>query len=214
VKVEIWSDVVCPWCYIGKRRFETALAQFERADEVEVVWRSFELDPDAPRTQADSSLEHLARKYGMSVDQARASQNHVTELAAAEGLEYRLADVRRGNSFDAHRLLHLARERGKQDELKERLLRAYFSEGEPIGEPEALGRLPVEVGLDRMEVAEMLAGDRFAREVRDDEHSARLLGIRGVPFFVLDERYGIEGAQPAESILQALRTAGSPASVR
>jgi predicted DsbA family dithiol-disulfide isomerase len=211
VKVEIWSDVVCPWCYIGKRRFETALAQFEQAREVEVVWRSFELDPDAPRSQAGSAVEHLARKYGMSLDQARASQDHLTQLAAAEGLAYRLADVRRGNSFDAHRLLHLALGHGKQDELKERLLRAYFTEGAPIGEPETLEQLAAEVGLDRTEVAETLAGDRFAQEVRDDEHSARLLGIRGVPFFVVDERYAIEGAQPAESILHALRHAGSPA---
>jgi len=213
VKVEIWSDVVCPWCYIGKRRFEEALAGFEGAGDVEVVWRSFELDPDAPRTQSGTSIEHLARKYGLSPDQARASQEHVTRVASEEGLDYRLADLRRGNSFDAHRLLHLAREHGKQDALKERLLRAYFSEGQPIGEPAVLEQLAVEVGLDRTEVAETLASDRFGEDVRDDERSARLLGIRGVPFFVFDDRYGIEGAQPAESILQALRNARSPASI-
>jgi predicted DsbA family dithiol-disulfide isomerase len=209
MRVEIWSDVVCPWCYIGKRRFETALAEFEGAGAVEVVWRSFELDPEAPRVQEGSSVEHLARKYGMSVEQARSSQDRVTQVAAGLGLDYRLADVRRGNSFDAHRLLHLALAHGKQDELKERLLRAYFGEGEPIGEPEVLVRLAVEVGLDGTEAAETLAGDRFAEDVRADEQRARSLGIRGVPFFVLDERYGIEGAQPPESILHALREAAS-----
>lgn len=212
--VEIWSDIACPWCYIGKRRFEAALAEFEHRDEVQVTWRSFELDPGAPHEREGDLTQLLAKKYGMPIERARATQQQMTETAAAEGVAFRFDAVRSGSTFDAHRIVHLAEEHGLQDQMKERLLRAYFSEGEPIGEPEALGRLPVEVGLDRMEVAEMLAGDRFARAVRDDEHSARLLGIRGVPFFVLDERYGIEGAQPAESILQALRTAGSPASVR
>jgi predicted DsbA family dithiol-disulfide isomerase len=213
VKVEIWSDVVCPWCYIGKRRFEAALAGFEQADEVELVWRSFELDPDAPRAQEGSSLEHLAGKYGMSLEQARAAQDRVSELAQAEGLDYRLAETRRGNSFDAHRLLHLARTRGAQDVLKERLMHAYFSEGSPIAEPDVLERLGVEAGLERAEVAETLAGDRFAEEVRDDERRARALGIRAVPFFVIDERFGIEGAQPSASILDALRHAAAPGAV-
>ena len=209
MKVEVWSDVVCPWCYIGKRRLEAALAGFERAGEVEVVWRSFELDPDAPPLQEGSSTEQLARKYGIPVEQARASQARLTEVAAGEGLAYRLAETRRGNSFDAHRLLHLAAARGRQDALKERLLLGYLGEGEPIGDPEALERLAVEAGLDRAEVAETLAGDRFGEEVRADERRARLLGIRAVPFFVIDGRYGVEGAQPAESILDALRHACS-----
>jgi predicted DsbA family dithiol-disulfide isomerase len=211
VKVEIWSDVVCPWCYIGKRRFEQALARFESAAEVEVVWRSFELDPDAPRAPQGSATEQLARKYGMSPEQARAALGRVSEAAAGEGLSYRLAESRRGNSFDAHRLLHLARARGRQDELKERLLRATFCERAAIGEPDVLEGLAVEAGLEQAEVAETLAGGRFGDEVRADERAARLLGIAAVPFFVIDERYGVEGAQPAEVILGALRQAASAA---
>jgi predicted DsbA family dithiol-disulfide isomerase len=207
VKVEIWSDVVCPWCYIGKRRFESALSGYEHASAVEVIWRSFELDPDAPQLQHESSLDHLAQKYGMTLTEAGAAQARVSDIAAQEGLDYRLADTQRGNSFDAHRLLHLARLRGVQSELKERLLRGYFTEAEQIGDASTLERLATQVGLERREVAETLAGDRFADEVRADETRARTLGIRAVPFFVLDERIGIEGAQPAELILQGLRQA-------
>jgi predicted DsbA family dithiol-disulfide isomerase len=211
VKVEIWSDVVCPWCYVGKRRFESALARFAHPDEVEVVWRSFELDPAAPRMREGTSAEHLARKYGMTAEQVAASQARLTALAAAEGLEYHLDRTRGGNTFDAHRLLHLAAEHGLQNELKERLLHAYFTEVEAIGEPAVLERLAVEAGLDRAEVAEVLAGNRYAEDVRADERRAHLLGIHAVPFFVVDERYGIEGAQPAELILHALRQAASEA---
>jgi predicted DsbA family dithiol-disulfide isomerase len=209
MKVEIWSDIVCPWCYIGKRRFEAALAGFDRRDEVEVVWRSFELDPEAPPRRELSSTEHLAKKYGMPLAQAVTSQQRITTIASAEGLEYDLGASKGGNSFDAHRLLHLAAATGFQGELKERLLRAYFSEGEAIGEPDVLERIAVETGLDAAEVTDLLTGDRFAAEVRDDEQRARALGINGVPFFVIDERYGISGAQPAELIGSALEQAWS-----
>lgn len=211
VKVEIWSDVVCPWCYIGKRRFERALAELGDAADVEVVWRSFELDPGAPRVQDEPAVEHLARKYGLTVEQAEESQARVTEIAAGEGLDYRLADAQRGNSFDAHRLIHLGRVHGLQDAVKERFLRAYFTEAEPIGEPETLARLAVEAGLDPAEVAETLATDRFADEVRDDERRARLLGINGVPFFVVDERLGVSGAQPTDVFVRALEQAAQTA---
>src|SRR5207248_8521488 len=130
MKVEIWSDVVCPWCYIGKRRFESALAGFEHRDDVEVVWRSFELDPSAPARRSGDSAQRLADKYGMSREQAVASQDRLTEMAAGEGLAFHFENAQSGNTFDAHRLLHLASERGLQDEVKERLFRAYFSEGE------------------------------------------------------------------------------------
>jgi predicted DsbA family dithiol-disulfide isomerase len=209
VKVEVWSDVLCPWCYVGKRRLESALAEFEHAGEVEVVWRSFELDPDAPRVQELPPSEHLQRRYGWSAEQVEASWARLRSLGAAEGLELRLEATRRGNSFDAHRLLHLARERGLQDELKERFLRAYFTESEPIGEPAALERLAVEVGLERDEVAEVLSTERYADAVRADEQAAYLLGINGVPFFVVGDRYGISGAQPAELIRAALERAWS-----
>jgi predicted DsbA family dithiol-disulfide isomerase len=207
MKVEIWSDVVCPWCYVGKRRFESALSRFEHADEVEVVWRSFELDPEAPRRREGTAAEHLGRKYGMSEEQVAASWERLAGLAEAEGLEYHLDRTAGGSSFDAHRLIHLAAAHGMQDEMKERLLLAYFTEGAAIGEPEVLQRLGVEVGLDGAEVAELLAGDRFAAEVREDEHRAQLFGISGVPFFGIDERYGVSGAQSADLILSALEQA-------
>ncbi len=204
MKVEIWSDIICPWCYIGKRRFEAALERFVHRDKVEVMWRSFELDPSAPRRRELEYSEHLAKKYGMSLEQAEASQQRLTDLATAAGLEYHLGATKGGNSFDAHRLLHLAAASGLQDALNERLLRGYFTEGEAIGEPDVLAHLAVEAGLDRDEAVGLLAGDRFSEEVRVDERRARLLGINGVPFFAIDERYGISGAQPSELILSAL----------
>jgi predicted DsbA family dithiol-disulfide isomerase len=207
VKVEIWSDVVCPWCYVGKRRFESALARFEHGGEVDVVWRSFELDPDAPRRRAGTASEHLARKYGRTEEQVADSWRNLTALAAEEGLDYHLESTAGGNSFDAHRLIHLGAAHGLQDAVKERLLRAYFTDGEAIGEPEVLQRLGVESGLDADEVAELLAGDRFATAVREDERRAQLLGINGVPFFAIDDRYGVSGAQPADLLLSALEQA-------
>jgi len=201
MKVEIWSDVVCPWCYIGKRRFESALAQFEHAGEVEVVWKSFELDPDAPGRRGPT-LEHLARKYGISEEQARSMHERMTAVAAELGLEYHLDETQGGNTCDAHRLLQAAKERGLGDAMKERLMLAYFTESEPVGDREVLARLGAEVGLE--DAADVLASDAFGDAVRGDEREARLLGISAVPFFVVDRYYGIEGAQPPETILQAL----------
>jgi predicted DsbA family dithiol-disulfide isomerase len=198
--VEIWSDVVCPWCYVGKRRFEKALAAFDHRDEVEVIWRSFELDPNAPPEREHSGAEHLAAKYGMSVEQAERSNAQMTELAASEGLEYHLDRTRGGNSFDAHRLIHLAKDHGQQDRMMERLMRAYFTEGEPIGDAETLVRIALEMGVDPRGLANGAYGDA----VREDEELARRIGIQGVPFFVLGRRYGVSGAQPAELLLQAL----------
>jgi predicted DsbA family dithiol-disulfide isomerase len=207
MQVEIWSDIVCPWCYIGKRRFEAALAQFENAGEVEVVWRSFELDPNAP-VRRGSTREHLARKYGWTPEQVAASHARLEALAEAEGLEYHLDRTQGGNTFDAHRLLQLAKERGLGGEAKERLMHAYFTEGVPIGEREVVARLGEEIGLD--DAAEVLASDAYAAEVRADEHEARLFGIAAVPFFVIDRYYGIEGAQPPEAILDTLTRAVAP----
>jgi predicted DsbA family dithiol-disulfide isomerase len=208
MQVEIWSDVVCPWCYIGKRRFEEALRRFDGRDDVEVVWRSFELDPGAPAVGVDV-LGHLAEKYGVSTEEARAMQDRVTRAAAGEGLEYHLDKTQRGNSFDAHRLLHLARAHGRQDALKERLFAAYFTDGRPIGDRAVLRELAVDAGLPVAEVDDVLATDRYADAVRDDERTARELGCRGVPFFVVDRRYGTSGAQDPELLLQALRQAAS-----
>ncbi len=203
MQVEIWSDVVCPWCYIGKRRFETALEKFEHADAVDVVWRSFELDPSAPTDGELDLVTRLANKYGVSRAQAEAMNQRVTDLAAAEGLEYRLDIARPGRTFDAHRLLHLAADRDRQDQVKEAMLAAYQTQGEPIADHAALTRVAVAAGLEEGEVREVLAGDRYADGVRHDEREARQLGISGVPFFVIDRRFGVSGAQSSELLLGA-----------
>jgi predicted DsbA family dithiol-disulfide isomerase len=202
--VEIWSDVVCPWCYLGKRRFEHALAGFEHRDEVGVRYRSFELDPAAPNAVHGTPAERLASKYGTSVEQVEASQAQLTAMAAAEGLEYHLDRTPGGNTFDAHRLLQLAAERGVQPAIKERLMRAYFTDSLPIGDHETLVRLVAEAGLDPDEARAVLASDRYAGAVREDEQLAQRIGIRGVPFFVLGRRFGVSGAQPSEILAQAL----------
>jgi predicted DsbA family dithiol-disulfide isomerase len=211
MQVEIWSDIVCPWCYIGKRRFEAALARFAHRDQVAVVWRSFELDPYAPRQAAGSLDDHLARKLGASHAQAAAMNRHVSELAAGEGLDYQLDRAKPGNTFDAHRLIHLAAAHHLQAKAKERLLRAYFTEGRPIGDADTLAAIGVELGLDGVEVRAMLEGDAYADEVRVDQRRAAAYGIRGVPFVVLDERYGVSGAQPAAVFLEALEQAWAAA---
>lgn len=207
VKVEIWSDVVCPWCYVGKRRFEQALAGFPHRDEVEVVWRSFELDPSAPSERTGDYGGHLAGKYGVPLAQAQQMLDTMTATAAQEGLDFSFATARPGSTFDAHRLLHLAAERGVQGAVKERLMRATFTEGEPIGDHDALVRLVAEAGLDADEARAVLASDRYAAEVRGDEQQARAYGISAVPFFVVDGRYGVSGAQPAEALGQVLAQA-------
>lgn len=207
MKVEIWSDVVCPWCYVGKRRFESALSRFEHKADVEVVWRSFELDPGAAAVRDGDPVQRLADKYGMSRAKAQAMNDQLTALAAAEGLEYHLDKARSGNTFDAHRLLHLAAEHGRQDDVKERFLRGYFTETQAIGDSGTLTRLAVDAGLDAAEVRDVLASNKFADEVRADEAQAAAYGISGVPFFVVDERYGISGAQPADVILATLQRA-------
>jgi predicted DsbA family dithiol-disulfide isomerase len=209
--VEIWSDVVCPWCYIGKRRFETALAGFDHRDEVEVVWRSFELNPHAARQEEGGLAQRLARKYGMTLEQASAANARVTAAAAGEGLDFRLDIAQPGNTLDAHRLIHLAREHGLQGVAKERLMAAYFTEGRRIGDPETLVGLLSEIGVSTEDARSALEGDANVAGVRADERVAAELGISGVPFFVLDRRQGVSGAQPPELMLQALRQAWTEA---
>jgi predicted DsbA family dithiol-disulfide isomerase len=204
MKVEIWSDVVCPWCYIGKRRFESALSRFSHRDDVEVVWRSFELDPGAPALRTGDNAERLAAKYGMSRQQAVDSQNRLVQMADQEGLTFHFDRAQSGNTFDAHRLIHLAAEHGQQDAVKERLFRAYFSEGEPIGDAETLVRLVAETGIPAADAQAVLESDKYAEDVRAEEHEATELGVNGVPFFVVDRRYGVSGAQPAEVLLEVL----------
>jgi predicted DsbA family dithiol-disulfide isomerase len=207
MKVEIWSDVVCPWCYVGKRRFETALAQFEHRADVEVHWRSFELDPDAPAIREGDPLQRLVDKYGMTRAQAVAGEARLTGMAAAEGLEFHLDKTRSGNTFDAHRLIHLADAKGIQDAVKERFMRAYFTQSEPVGDHETLTRLAVDAGLDETDVKTVLTSDQYAADVRADEQQAAAYGISGVPFFVVDGRYGVSGAQSPDVLLQTMRTA-------
>jgi predicted DsbA family dithiol-disulfide isomerase len=207
MKVEIWSDVVCPWCYIGKRRFEAALARFEHAADVEVVWRAFELDPTSPVEVTGDYAERIGVKYGTSTEQAQGMVDNMTAVAAQEGLDFRFDLARTGNTFDAHRLLHLAGERGVQDAVKERLLKATFSEGEPIGDHATLVRLVGEAGLATDEARDLLASDRYAAQVREDEQQAHQIGVTGVPFFVIDRKYGVSGAQPVDLLLQALQQA-------
>jgi predicted DsbA family dithiol-disulfide isomerase len=212
--IEIWSDIACPWCYVGKRRFEAALAAFEHRDEVTVTWRSFELDPTAPVQRTVDSATHLAEKYGMSRDEALARQRSLAEVAAGDGLDMRSDLARGGNTFDAHRLVQLAKANGVQDAMKERLMRAYHTEGESIGDTETLRRLAVEVGLPEDEVRDVLARDRYAADVREDERTAMSLGINAVPFFVVDRRLGAAGAHPAQALGELLRRgweAGVPA---
>jgi predicted DsbA family dithiol-disulfide isomerase len=196
--VEIWSDVVCPWCAIGKRRFEQALDGFAHRDEVEVVFRSFELDPRAPERRSGTPAEQIAKKYGMTVEQARTSQDHLAEVAALDGLTMRYDRVQSGNTFDAHRLLHLAAERGCQAQVKGALMERFFADGLAIGVTDELAEAAVTAGLDATEVAEVLAGDRFAEAVRADEARAQELGVTGVPFFLIDGKFAIPGAQSVE----------------
>lgn len=225
MQVEIWSDVVCPWCYIGKRRFETALDGFAQRDQIELEWKSFELDPGARSHNADDPTDEgyadrLATKYGTSLAGAQQMLDTMTASAADEGLDFQFEKAVKANTFDAHQVIHLAGERGVQDAVKERLLLGYFSQGEAVGDRTVLARLAAEAGLDAEEVSEALADQRYAGAVREDEAEASRLGIGAVPFFVLNpdpshvgggyarplpRRYGIAGAKPAEQILEVLQ---------
>src|SRR3954463_1163264 len=224
MQVEVWSDVVCPWCYIGKRRLETALEKFPHRDQVEVVWRSFQLDPTIPRAkrtprpaptppggETHPTLPALAAKYGRNVEEMRGTMAHVEQLAAGEGLEYHLADGISGNTGLAHELLHLAAERGLGGALKERLLHAHFIEGRPVFDVDSLVALGAEVGRAEAEAREVLTDRRYRAAVREDAATAQALGATGVPFFVVDRKYGAAGAQPAELLLQILERAWADA---
>ncbi|MEZ4222275.1 MAG: DsbA family oxidoreductase [Polyangiaceae bacterium] len=229
LEVQIWSDIACPWCYVGKRHWEAALREFEHADAVRLRWRSFELDPSARTAKLDPSARtakldpsaravtsdddyvgRLAKKYGTTHEQAQAMIDRMVGVASQAGIEMRFDRIRSGNTFDAHRLLHLAHERGRQNELKERLLRAYFCEGALMSDGATLASLAGEVGLDVEEASFVLNSDAHAAEVRTDEATARQLGINGVPFFVIGH-YGVSGAQPAAVLGQVLRKAWADA---
>lgn len=207
MQVEIWSDIVCPWCYIGKRRFEKALESFEHADEVEVTWRSFQLDPGFPRGEGVPVYDALSAKMGAPREQVRAMTEQVTQVAAQEGLEYDFASGVMVNTFDAHRLVHLAQSRGLGDAAHERFMDAQLVQARDLSDPENLVAVAVEIGLEEREVREVLAGDAFTAEVEADIDTARRLGATGVPFFVMDRAFGVSGAQPVEVFASALEKA-------
>lgn len=205
--VEIWSDIACPWCYVGKRRFEQALGDFEHRDRVDVVWRSFQLDPAAPPERQGNYRDMLARKYGRPPEQAQAMLDEMTEMGAAEGLKLRFDLIRPGNTMDGHRILHLAATEGKQHEMKERLMRAYLCEGELISDHPTLARLADEVGLPADRVEEVLGSREFADRIEAELDLGVDFGISGVPFFVLERKMGGAGAQPVEVFGQLLQKA-------
>lgn len=205
--MEIWSDLACPWCYIGKRRLEAALARFEHGRAVDVTWRSFELDPVSPRLRDGDPTRSLAAKYEVTLEQAAAFQARMTEAAAGEGLVFDLSAIRPGNTFDAHRLLRLAVDEGLGGALHEQLFAAYLCEGQPIGDPGVLVRLAEETGVDPERARMVLDSDTYASQVRADEAEAGALGITAVPFFVIDRTYEISGAQPPKLLLAALQRA-------
>jgi predicted DsbA family dithiol-disulfide isomerase len=207
MQVQIWSDVVCPYCYIGKREFEKALAQFPHRDQVSVEWKSFELDRQAAVDCPDDMYDHLAKKYGRTREQAREMVAGVVERARSVGLNYDMDHAVITNSFDAHRLIQFAKTKGRGDAAEERLFKAFFVLGEHIGDKAVLQRIAGEIGLNGEEVREMLTGDHFTEAVEADEYEAQQIGVRGVPFFVLDNRYAVTGAQSSEHFLGALMQA-------
>jgi predicted DsbA family dithiol-disulfide isomerase len=211
--VDVWSDVVCPWCFVGKRRLDAAIFELPWRDSVEVRWHAFELDPSSPRQVEGSNVERLARKYRMPLAQAQQLIDRMTETGKADGIAFDFPRTRSGNTFDAHRLLHEAGRQGpaQQNALQERLFRAYFSEGEAVGDRETLVRLAEAAGLDGERARTVVYGDAWDEAVRADERQAASLGIGGVPFFVIDGRYGVSGAQPVELLRSALEKAWAEA---
>jgi predicted DsbA family dithiol-disulfide isomerase len=215
MRIDVWSDVVCPWCYIGKRRLEQALT--ENGDQAEIVWHSFQLDPSSTNDDPRDLPTRLGEKYGRGREWGVQANAHVTEIAAELGLDYHLDQAKSANTVDAHRLLHLARElveagqvpADTQDRLKERLLKAYFTDGLPVGDHATLTELATEVGLPSDRVADVLASTTYAEDVAADQAQALAYGANGVPFFVIDEKYGVSGAQPVEVFREALRRANA-----
>lgn len=210
IKLDIWSDVICPWCYIGKRRLEAGIAQYQQSPDallIEVEYHSFELSSDTPVDFDGSVADFLADRKGMSREQATQMLQHVTDTAASVGLDYHFEQVQHTNTLKAHELLHFASAHGKQSELQERLMRAYFTEGRHIGRDADLADLAADIGLDREEALHALANGTYGEAVRDDIRTAMQLGITGVPFFVIDGTFGISGAQPPEVFAEALAKA-------
>ncbi len=204
MKIEIWSDVMCPFCYIGKRKFEKALEQFPNKDSVQVIWKSFQLDPSTISDPNMSTIDHLAEKKGWSKVQANETINHVTNLAKEVGLDFHFEKAVVANSFDAHRLSHLAKKHNKQNELEEKLFAAYFIEGKNTADHATLLQIGMDAGLEKKEIEMVLNGEHYTAEVEHDINEAQQVGVRGVPFFVIDRKYAISGAQEPETFLNAI----------
>lgn len=202
--IEIWSDVMCPFCYLGKRRFTDALARYAKRHEIEVIWRSFQLNPSLQTDPSITVNQYLAREKGIDVQRAKQMNDHLTLVGQREGLTYDFDRVVVANTFDAHRLTHLAREQAKEDAAVDRLFAAYFTEGKNVDDRAVLVSLGGDIGLDEQSVSAMLASDRYADEVRADIREAQLLGIDGVPFFVFDRKYAVSGAQDTSVFLRTL----------
>jgi len=207
MRVDVWSDVVCPWCFVGLANLDVALEGFAHADEVEVVLHAFQLDPRARTQTPEEQVAGIARKYGTSIGAVKARQAHIVSLGAERGIDFRFDRQWGGNTFDAHRLLHLALERGVQRPLKTRLGRAVFTDGDPVGDHDTLRKAAADVGLDPQEVDEVLAGDAYAREVLADVAAAHQMDVTGVPFFLVDGRLALSGAQPPELLGKVLQRA-------
>ncbi|MFN6074997.1 MAG: DsbA family protein [Fluviicola sp.] len=204
MKIEIWSDIMCPFCYIGKRHLELALQQFPEM-EVELVWKSFQLDPTITPQPGKDVYSYLAERKGMSLEESKQMHQHVVDRAAEVGLVYNYDKAIIANSFDAHRLLHLAKRNGKGNELKEKLLAAYFTEGKDFGDKQVLTQLGLEVGLKEEDIHTVLYTDMYAREFQADIQEAQEIGVRGVPFFVFDRKYAVSGAQPIEAFVETIQ---------
>ncbi|WP_059105989.1 DsbA family oxidoreductase [Shouchella shacheensis] len=204
MKVEIWSDIACPFCYIGKRKFEQALETFEHKGAVEKTFKSFQLDPAAKKNTGESMTELLAEKYNMTIEKAREMNQQVAAQANEVGLDFQLEDVVMTNTMDAHRLSHYAAEHGKMDGVMERLLKAYFTEGADVGDHEVLATIANDSGLDKQNVLVVLSGENYRNEVLRDQQEGAQIGVQGVPFFVLNRKYAVSGAQPPEAFLEVL----------
>jgi predicted DsbA family dithiol-disulfide isomerase len=207
ITVEIWSDLVCPFCYIGKRNFEAALSRFDRKGDVKIIWKSFELDPEARYEPGVSVHEHLAEKYGQSVEWAKDATARVASMAAEAGIKFAIDRTVPTNTFDAHRLVHLAAARGIGDKAEELIFSAYFTEGKQIGDKAVLTKIASDIGVPSDDAVGLLEGDKYSDEVREDEKEGQKLGISGVPCFVINRKYMVRGAQPPDVLLKALETA-------
>ncbi len=207
MKVEIWSDVMCPFCYIGKRKFENALAQFPHKEDIEVEWKSFQLDPNIVTDPSKTVYQHLSERKGVTFERAKEMNDYVTNIARQVGLDYKFDQAVVANSYDAHRFSHLAKNHGLQNEAEEKLFKAYFTEGKNTADVETLVKIGAEIGLEEGEIRNTLAGDDFSDEVENDIYIAQQIGVNGVPFFVLDSKYAISGAQESTTFLAALNQA-------